>query len=68
MQSCTQSESLAGMYRLDDPTFHRVEVGKYRICSQREGKIWIERIGEEASEFDVALVEAAIEAMFDANF
>jgi len=72
---CLESEGKskqAGMYRLhdDDPTFHKVNIGKFVICRQSEGSIWIaDGNGDgDGGEFCEKQVEAAISDFFDKIF
>ena len=53
-----------GMYG-GNPT---VKVGEYSICTQSQGKIWIQRGDGEGAEFDETDFGKAVEEFYKTNF
>lgn len=54
-------EKKLGMYR-ETP---RVQIGKYSICKQSEGQIWIEHVSGEGGAFPEEMLEKHLQKFYD---
>jgi hypothetical protein len=61
-------QKLVGMYRINDPTAHKVQVGKFTILRHDNSSVWIQLEDAEGMQVDDALFEAFITKFFWERF
>ena len=67
-EPCSCSKDELGMYRLEDPAFHRVVVCGITICKQTEGRVWIDDNGSDASSFCEKAFATHVKEFYDKHF
>ena len=60
--------SEAGMYAVFENMEGNVVIGKYTMCKQSEGKIWIQENDGDGGEFCEKEIEKLIENFYNKNF
>lgn len=61
-------EKVLGMYKVADPVYPKVKVGKYTICRQDEKSVWIQTDDGEGGQFADESFFSAIDDYYEANF
>ena len=56
---------MLGMYTVEE---NHLKIGKYKLCKQSDGKIWIQNGTGEGSEFDEDLLAHVINEFYKENF
>lgn len=57
-----------GMYAMHEMQPGFVKIGDYTLCTQSQGKIWIQRKDGEGAEFNETKFGDAVKAFYEANF
>ena len=58
----------AGMYSVFENMEGNVVIGKYTLCKQSEGRIWIQERDGDGGEFSEKDLEEVIESYYKKNF
>jgi hypothetical protein len=61
-------QELAGMYRVDDPTAHKVQIGKFILLRQDDSSVWLQVEDAEGMQIDDVAFELWLDGLFAKEF